>query len=199
MRVLATFLNLCISIATVNAQVYQGFNYGSTYSDGSPITESGYEALFNAAKNLVGTSGFTSARLFTSIQQGSTNTPTEAFQAAINTKTPLLLGLWASAGPANIDNELAALQATIDDRGSEFVDLVVGVSVGSEDLCEADQPSTLKPLTRSEDRISPTGIENKSGVGAGPSEIAAYITQARRALGNRLNGKPIGHTDTWTG
>lgn len=130
------FSYLFACVATVTAQVYQGFNYGSTYSDGSPVTEAGYEALFNAAKNLAGTSNsFTSARLFTSIQAPSVNSYSSAFQAAIKTNTPLLLGLWASAGQANIDNELVAIRAAINAYGSELADLVVGVSVGSEDLC----------------------------------------------------------------
>lgn len=115
----------CACIATVAAQVYQGFNYGSTYSDGSPITEPGYEALFNAAKNLAGTGNkFTSARLFTSIQ-GPGNAYSSAFEAAIKTNTPLLLGLWASAGQTNIDNELAAIRSAITALGSKFGNQVI--------------------------------------------------------------------------
>ncbi|KAL9123841.1 MAG: hypothetical protein Q9217_006771 [Psora testacea] len=172
------------SVATVSAQVSQGFNYGSTYSEGgAPITQAGYEAQFNAAKNLVGTSGFTSARIYTLIQAGTTNTPSEAIQAAINTKTSLLLGLWASAGQVNINNELAALSAAITAYGTAFTDLIVGISVGSEDLY----------------RISPIGIENKSGIGAGPEEVANYIGQVKSAIANTAAaGKPVGHVDTWT-
>ena len=177
-------LILFLSAALAVGQNLQGFNYGATYTDGSGITEPGYEALFNAAKNLQGNSNaFTSARLFTSVQAGSTNAPSEAFQAAVNTKTKLLLGLWGSAGQANIDNEVAAIQTAINNLGSSFTDLVVGISVGSEDLY----------------RISPTGIENNSGIGAGPSEIAGYIANVRQALsGGPLKSAPIGHVDTWT-
>ena len=138
----ASLLTLAFSVATASAQVYQGFNYGSTYSDGvTAITEPEYEAQFNAAKKLVGNSGFSSARIYTLIQKGTTNTPSEAIQAAINTKTPLLLGLWASAGEANINNELAALSAAISAHGTAFTDLIVGISVGSEDLCSSFCPS----------------------------------------------------------
>lgn len=47
---------------------YQGFNYGSTYSDGSVRTQSDFESDFTTAAGLVGTNGaFTSARLYTMI------------------------------------------------------------------------------------------------------------------------------------
>ena len=49
------------------------------------------------------------------------------------------------------------------------------------------------------DRISPTGIENNSGIGAGPDEIANYIDEVKSAITNTpLAGKPVGHVDTWT-
>src|SRR3979411_1261438 len=90
---------LATSVASASA-VYQGFNYGSTFTDGSAIVESDYQNEFPTAQSLVRTSGFTSARLYTMIQAGTTNTPIEASPAAIATKTILLLGLWASAGQA---------------------------------------------------------------------------------------------------
>ena len=177
------FLALAAAVATASAQVYQGFNYGSTNTDNSPITESQYQSDFSTAQTLVGTSGFSSARLFTTIQAGTTNTPTEAIQAAINTKTTLLLGLWASAGQANIDNELAALSAAISQYGTAFIDLIIAISVGSEDLY----------------RVSPTGVENLSGVGASPDDLTNYISQVRKAIaGTAASGKPVGHVDTWT-
>ena len=161
----------------------QGFNYGSTNTDNSPILEQQYQNDFTTAQNLVGATGFTSARLYTTIQAGTTNTPTQAIQAAINTKTSLLLGLWGSGGQTTIDNEIAALKSAIAQYGSAFIDLITGISVGSEDLY----------------RISPTGIENLSGVGAGPDVISNYIGQVRSALaGTPASSKPIGHVDTWT-
>lgn len=161
----------------------QGFNYGATNTDNSAVTESQYQDRFTTAQNLVGASGFTSARLYTLIQAGTTNTPTEAIQAAINTKTTLLLGLWGSGGQSGIDNELAALSSALGLYGSAFTDLIVGISVGSEDLY----------------RISPTGIENMSGVGAGPDVITSYISQVRSAITNTgASSKPVGHVDTWT-
>ena len=129
-------LALAASLATATAQTYQGFNYGSTFTNGAPVTRPEYEAQFNAAKNLVGASGFSSARIFTLIQAGTQNTPSDAIQAALNTGTSLLLGLWGSAGQANIDNELAALQSAIATNGQQLADAVAGISVGSEDLCK---------------------------------------------------------------
>jgi glucan endo-1,3-beta-D-glucosidase len=54
------------SLSSTSA-VIQGFNYGSTQSDGSYKSQSDFEAEFATAQNLVGTSGFTSARLYTTI------------------------------------------------------------------------------------------------------------------------------------
>ena len=161
----------------------QGFNYGATNTDNSPVTESQFQNDFTTAQNLVGASGFASARIYTLIQAGTTNTPTEAIQAAINTKTTLLLGLWGSGGQSGLDNELAALSSALTQYGSAFTDLIAGISVGSEDLY----------------RISPTGIENMSGVGAGPDVISSYISQVRNAIaGTGASSKPVGHVDTWT-
>lgn len=48
-------------------------------------------------------------------------------------------------------------------------------------------------------RITPTGIENDSGVGAGPDVLTSYISQVRAAIANTaLSGASIGHVDTWT-
>ncbi|KAK3171384.1 hypothetical protein OEA41_003468 [Lepraria neglecta] len=179
----STLITLAASLSVASAQVYKGFNYGATNTDNSPITESQYQNDFSTAQKLVGASGFTSGRLYTSIQAGTIDTYTEAFQAAINTKTSLLLGLWGSGGQAGLSNEITALQAAIKNFGSSLTDLIVGISVGSEDLY----------------RISPTGIENMSGIGAGPDVISNYIGQVKSAIaGTAANGKPVGHVDTWT-
>ena len=54
-------------MSTASAVVYKGFNYGSGAD---------FQNEFNTAKNLVGTSGFASARLYTMIQPGtSVHTP----------------------------------------------------------------------------------------------------------------------------
>ena len=152
---------------------YKGFNYGSAGQ-----TESTFEGQFNSAKAL----GFTSARLYTMIQDGTTNTPISAIQAAINTGTTLLLGLWASAGDADFANEIAALQAAIAQYGTPFTDLIAGISVGSEDIY----------------RITPIGISNNAGVGVGPAVISGYIGQVRSTIaGTAAAGKAVGHVDTY--
>lgn len=176
----AQFFALAMAVATSDA-ISQGFNYGSTKVDGSVKTQSDFETEFTTAKNLVGTdNAFTSARLYTMIQGDTTNTPISAIPAAIKEKTTLLLGLWASGG--DMSNEIAALTSAISTYGDDFTDLVVGISVGSEDLY----------------RNSVTGVKANAGLGVDPDELVDYITQVRSAIsGTSLSGAPIGHVDTW--
>ncbi|KFY45606.1 hypothetical protein V494_00860, partial [Pseudogymnoascus sp. VKM F-4513 (FW-928)] len=178
MRTAASLLAL---VATASA-VHQGFNYGSTNSDGSIRDQQRFQDEFNAARNLEGASGFNSARLYTMIQGGTANDPISAIPAAIAADTTLLLGIWASAGQEGINNEIAALKRAIEQYGDEFTSRVTGLSVGSEDLY----------------RLSPTGIAAKSGYGAEPQDLVSYIGQVRQAIsGTSLKGTPIGHVDTW--
>ena len=152
-------------------------------STGSPIDQAAFEDQFSTAQQLVGTSGFNSARLFTMIQAGTTNSPIEAIPAAISTRTSLLLGLFLNSDQAVFNNELAALSSAISTYGQEFIDLVVAISVGSEDLY----------------RISPTGVENDSGAGLGPVQVVEYISQVRSLISDTAaSGKLVGHVDTWT-
>ncbi|KAF2764830.1 glycoside hydrolase [Teratosphaeria nubilosa] len=180
---LSTFVAAAAALATTEA-AYTGFNYGSTLTDGSAKQQSDFQAEFSRAKTLQGTNGeFTSARLYTMIQGGTTDTPISAIPAAIDTQTSLLLGLWASAGQADFTNEVTALKSAISQYGSSFTGLITGISVGSEDLY----------------RISPTGIENDSGVGAGPDVLVDYINQVKTAIANTAaSGAKVGHVDTWT-
>ncbi|KAJ5175975.1 glucan endo-1-3-beta-glucosidase eglC [Penicillium canariense] len=172
-------LALALSIVAAEAAM-QGFNYGSTKTDGSYNYEADFKTQFATAKNLVGTSGFTSARLYTMIQGGTTSDPIQAIPAAVAEDTSLLLGLWASGG--NMDNEIAALKSAIDTYGESFTKLVVGISVGSEDLY----------------RNSVTGVKNDAGVGIDPSLLVTYIKQVKSAIsGTTLSGASIGHVDTW--
>lgn len=180
------FSSLAAAAAAVVATeaTYAGFNYGSTNSDNSARLQSDFEALFKRAQSLQGTNGeFTAARLYTMIQADTTDTPTSAIPAAIDTKTTLLLTLWASAGQADFDNEVTALTSAINQYGTSLTSLVAGISVGSEDLY----------------RISPTGIENDSGPGAEPDTLVSYIKQVRSAIsGTAASSLPVGHVDTWT-
>lgn len=180
--IMPSLLAFAASISGASA-VYQGFNYGSTRTDGSAKLQAEFQQDFTTAQGLIGHPGFSSARLYTMIQAGTTNEVIQAIPAAIATKTSLLLGLWASAGEANIQNEIVALKAAILTYGTPFTDLIAGISVGSEDLY----------------RISSTGVANKAGIGAQPQDIVNYISQVRSAIaGTVASGALVGHVDTWT-
>lgn len=172
-----------IALATTALAQSKGFNYGATNADGSCRGYNDFVRFFNEAKSLPGASGFNTARLYTSIQCGSAANPIEAFRAAIDTDTNLLVGLWASAGRDVYQNELNALISGARQLGTAFTDRIIGISVGSEDLY----------------RSSPQGVANNAGVGATGAEIEGYIGWMRDWIrGTALENKPIGHVDTWT-
>ncbi|EWC48005.1 hypothetical protein DRE_02584 [Drechslerella stenobrocha 248] len=172
--------------SVANAQgEYLGFNYGASKANFGPVkVYEDFKEEFLIAQNLTGTEyKFTSARLYTMIQGPSKDDPISAIKAAIDTNTTLLLGMWCSAGQDIVTNEINAVLKAINLYGSRFTNLVVGLSVGSEDLY----------------RSSEMGIQNESGIGAQPAELVKYIGQVRRALaGTPLKSVPIGHVDTWT-
>ncbi|KAL4940562.1 glycoside hydrolase superfamily [Aspergillus oleicola] len=171
-------LALALSIASAEA-ASKGFNYGAAKPDGSVKVQADFQAEFQTAKNLQGASGFNSARLYTMIQ-GQGSSPISAIPAAIAEDTTLLLGLWASGG--NMDNEIAALKAAIEQYGEEFAKLVVGISVGSEDLY----------------RNSEIGVQANAGIGVEPEELVSYIKRVRETIsGTALSDASIGHVDTW--
>lgn len=169
---------LALAASALAAQ--KGFNYGSTFSDGTVKQQSDYENEFTSAKNLDGQS-FTSARLYTMIQ-GNNEGVIAAIPAAISTQTTLLLGLWASAGQDQFNNEVQQLKNAINQYGTAFTDLVVGISVGSEDVY----------------RTTPLGIASNAGSGATPDTLIGYVGQVRSAIaGTSLSAAPIGHVDTY--
>ena len=158
---------------------YKGFNYGAVDLSGAPKSVSAWEGEFNAAKSLDGVLvPFSSARIYTSIQPGTVNSPTNAFEAAVITGTSLLLGVWASAGSTQIENEIAAIQNAVTEYGEQLTTLIAGISVGSEDVY----------------RTTPLGIASNAGTGADPPTIAGYVSRVRSALNL---GKPVGHVDTY--
>jgi glucan endo-1,3-beta-D-glucosidase len=171
------------TLASLASAQIMGFNSGATLDTYKVKVQSDYEAEFTTAQGLVGAPGkFNSVRLYTMIQGGTDSDPTSAFQAAMNTNTTMLLGIWCS-GTTTIEKELNALSTAITQYGTKFTDLVVGISVGSEDLY----------------RTSVTGIINKSGIGNTPDNIVKFIKDTRNAIANTpLSGTPIGHVDTWT-
>lgn len=169
-----------LAFAATAFAAQKGFNYASTFSDNSVKHQSDYEGEFTSAQQLVGQS-FTSARLYTMIQ-GDTNGVIEAIPAAISTQTTLLLGLWASAGQDQFTVEVQHLTDAINQYGTAFTDLVVGISVGSEDVY----------------RTTDLGIASNAGPGVVPDVLSQYIGQVRSAIaGTALSGALVGHVDTY--
>ncbi len=81
-----------------------------------------------------------------------------------------------------MDNEIAALKSAINQYGDAFTKLVVGISVGSEDLY----------------RNSEIGVQANAGIGVEPEELVGYVQRVREAVsGTSLSDAPIGHVDTW--
>ncbi|KAI7784170.1 glucanbeta-glucosidase [Diaporthe eres] len=166
-------------VAGASAANYLGFNSGSTHGSGAAKVQSDFEAEFKTAQNLAGAPGdFNAVRLYTNIQGASTSDPIEAFPAAIATKTSLLLGIWTS-GTDSIDNEINALKAGLETHGDDLANLIIGVSIGSEDLY----------------RAGATGVENDAGIGAGPDAIVNFIKEFKNEF-SKYDFK-IGHVDTW--
>ncbi|KAI1812538.1 glycoside hydrolase family 17 protein [Poronia punctata] len=154
----------------------KGFNYGAFFMNQQAKVQSDFAYEFNRAKNLPGTSGWTSARLYTMVQWGTKSDIISAIPAAIETNTKLLLGLWISGNPKAIDNEITALKAAIKKYGTKFTNLVVGISVGSEDLYR--------------DAAGEVGTSSKF--------LIESIKKVRSAIANTpLSKAPVGHVDTY--
>lgn len=166
-------------VAGASAANYLGFNSGSTHGSGAAKVQSDFESEFTTAANLVGAPGdFNAVRLYTNIQGATTADPIEAFPAAVKTKTSLLLGIWAS-GTDSISNEINALKAGLEAHGDDLAKLIIGVSIGSEDLYRAGS----------------TGVKNEAGIGAGPDAIVKFIKEFKSEFSSY--NFQIGHVDTW--
>ncbi|XEU95260.1 hypothetical protein FSHL1_000544 [Fusarium sambucinum] len=166
----------------VEAKNYLGFNSGATLANREAKFKADFQAEFETAQNLKTSPGdFNAVRLYTNIQAYSEDDPIEAFEAAIDTKTQILLGVWTS-GTDSIDKEISALKKAVQKYGSDLTDLIIGVSVGSEDLY----------------RNSVTGVKNKGGVGVQPDALVDFIDDFRSAFkGTPIAKVPLGHVDTW--
>lgn len=183
--ILASTLPLLVSawIKSPVAGPIRGFNYASTTADD-------FKTRFTTAYDLAGAEGgFNSARLYTMIApSASASNPApllDVFQPAIDTKISLLLGMYCSAGDDAFNNELSALNSALQTYGDMFKDIVVGISVGSEDLY----------------RTSVRGTPMDNGVGDSVDNIKKYIGLVRQALAADGKGLdqiiPVGHVDTW--
>ena len=102
------------------------------------------------------------------IEYGTTDSPSSAFQAAVDTGTTLLLGVWCSGGQTVVTNELNALKAAVK-QFPNLDGIVVGISVGSEDLYRKS---------------------------ASAADIVDYISQTRGAMSAAGVDWPLGHVDT---
>ncbi|KAI1820295.1 glycoside hydrolase family 17 protein [Xylaria intraflava] len=182
MRFSSPVIALAASVGAVDAAAsaantgIKGFNYGAFFLNQQAKVQADFVYEFNRAKSLPGTNGWASARLYTMIQWGTASDIVSAIPAAIQTNTKLLLGLWISGGPQAVANEIAALKAAISKYGTQLSNLVVGISVGSEDL-----------------------YRDASGeVGTSAAYLLNCINQVRSAVANTpLAGVPIGHVDTY--
>ncbi|KAF2962736.1 hypothetical protein GQX73_g10840 [Xylaria multiplex] len=182
MRFSSAVAALAAAVGTVDAAAspantgIKGFNYGAFFLNQQAKVQADFAYEFNRAKTLPGTSGWTSARLYTMVQWGTKSDVVQAIPAAIDTNTKLLLGLWISGGTAAIDNEITALKAAITKYGTKFTNLVVGLSVGSEDLYR----------------------DAAGEVGTSAAYLVSSIKKVRTALaGTALANVPIGHVDTY--
>lgn len=182
MRITSTLAAAVLAAGASAQKNYLGFNSGATLADRSAKFKADFLAEFKTAQGLVGAPGtFNAVRLYTNIQAYSKTDPIEAFEAAIETKTSILLGVWCS-GTDNIDNELAALKNAVTKYGKSFTDLVIGISIGSEDLY----------------RNSVTGVTNGAGVGTQPDVLLGFINAYKKAVADTaLANVPVGHVDTW--
>jgi len=149
---ISSALSIAVSLGCAAAQSpIVGFNSGASDDQGNPKTQEDFEREFRTAQNLEGApDGINTIRLYSNVQWETQDTPITALSAAVATNTSLLLGIWAS-GTDSIDNELNALEAALEEHGSDLADLVVGISVGSEDLY----------------RASKAGERNDAGIGNG--------------------------------
>ena len=183
---LSVALAIAASFGSAIAEIYLGFNSGATTDGRVAKKQADFEKEFTTAQKLKNSPGlFNSIRLYTNVQPDTTDTPIEAFAAAVKTNTKLLLGIWCSGAKASehVDNEIKALTTAISQQGKNFTDLVIGISVGSEDLY----------------RVSESGIRNKADVGQSAATIVGFIKKVREGLKNTpLSKTPVGHVDTWT-
>ncbi|KAL5374596.1 hypothetical protein PMIN06_012409 [Paraphaeosphaeria minitans] len=171
---------------TVSQDIYNGFSYGAFWSDGKAKNYQDFFRQFTMARNLPNVPvPFTSARLYQAAQWGPNKTePSEAFQAAIDTNTTLLIGLWLP-----IDFELDALDNALKKHGRKLTDLVIGVSVGNEDIYRGSDECTQK--------------EGKAcDMTATADEVMESITRVKNEFRSRHWDElfetlpPIGHADT---
>ena len=88
MRFSSSAVGFLAFATAINGQ-QKGFNYGATNNDGSCRKYQDFHAQFTRANSLPNAAGFTSARLYTSIQCGSDNAPIEAIKVSLTQSRPV--------------------------------------------------------------------------------------------------------------
>ncbi|KAI4713259.1 hypothetical protein J4E89_002238 [Alternaria sp. Ai002NY15] len=184
------FLLYCLLspyLAQAASQVYTGFNYGAFWgAEENAKQKADFLDGFNLARNLTTDIPFDSARLFTCRAAKTLDEPTEAFDAAVASKTNLLLGFWitpAQKGGSpdeNVKNEMAALEKGFKKHGQALSDLIIGLSVGNEDVYRAEATQEV-------------GV-TATVVGQTIAKVKESI--ASSSFAQYMKDKPIGHVDT---
>ncbi|KAH9866612.1 hypothetical protein J1614_008304 [Plenodomus biglobosus] len=176
------------------SNIYTGFNYGAFWGAfENSKRKADFIDGFTLARNLSTPIPFDSARIFTCIQPNTPDDPIEAFDAAVETKTNLLLGFWISPAKRGdspdplVKKEMLALEKGFQKHGQALSDLVIGLSVGNEDIYRwntlADDTATPPPSGLSAEVVSATIANVKKLIAA--SSFAKF-----------MENKPIGHVDT---
>jgi glucan endo-1,3-beta-D-glucosidase len=180
-------LTSTLLLTPVASKIYTGFNYGAFWGvEGNAKKAADFRDGFNYAKGLTSPVAFDSARLYSCITTGTKDEPTGAFNAAVETKTNLLLGFWITPGHKGdplddiLNNELSALGKGFKTHGQALADLVIGLSVGNEDIFRSQDPGQ---------------------VGVPAVEVSAAIKKVKDAVAASdfaafMKDKPIGHVDT---
>lgn len=175
------------SLTQAASNIYTGFNYGAFWGVETNVKKKAdFFDGFDLAKNLTTDIPFDSARLFTCKTAGTVDEPTEAFDAAVESNTTLLLGFWITPSRSgdspdkNVKNEMAALEKGFKKHGQALSDLIIGLSIGSEDIYRADEAGELGLTT---EVVGQTIAKVKESIAA--SSFVEY-----------MENKPIGHVDT---
>ncbi|KAF1835146.1 glycoside hydrolase [Decorospora gaudefroyi] len=187
MKLLPIYLLLSPCLAQAATKFYTGFNYGAFWGVESNVKKKAdFLDGFNLAKNLTTDIPFDSARLFTCKAAGTLDEASGAFDAAVYSRTNLLLGFWITppqkgASPdENVKHEMAALEKGFKKHGQALSDLVIGLSVGNEDIYRSEDTEEIGVAA---DVVAKTIDQVKKSIAA--SSFAQY-----------MKDKPIGHVDT---
>lgn len=164
-----------------------GFKYGALWGFPENLKYmKDFRDGFNYARNLTATIPFDSARFFNCRTQGTKDVSTGAFDAAVQTKTNLLLGFWITPAKRGnslddtIKNERAVLEQGFVKHDQSLANLIIGLSIGSEEIHLFED--TQKPRVPSND-------------------VSAVIKKVKDAVTSScfvgyMKGKSIGHVDT---